>query len=75
MGILTKIKDKIKSVLTILVYATGISILIYSIWFAVKNRSNGNSFFINMIIGALEVVFNSSKHIIEKWLGYRGIDK
>lgn len=75
MRILTKIKEKVKSVLTMLAYATGISILIYSIWFAVKNRSNGNNFFINMIIGALEVVFNSSKYIIEKWLGYRGIDK
>ena len=75
MSIITKIKERIKSFLTILAYTTGISILAYSIWFAVKNKSNGNSFFINMIIGALEVVFNSSKYIIEKWLGYRGIDK
>lgn len=75
MKIVDKLKEKLKSFLTIVAYVTGISTLIYAIWFAVKNKSNGNNFIINMIIGALDGVFNSSKYIIEKWLGHRGIDK
>lgn len=74
MNLLSRIKSKIKSILTTISCMTGISIVVYAIWFAVTQRNNGNNFFVNFIIGLIEAVVNSANFIIKKWMRFRGFE-
>lgn len=74
MNLLSRIKSKIKSILTTISCMTGISIVVYAIWFVVTQRNNGNNFFVNFIIGLIEAVVNSANFIIKKWMRFRGFE-
>jgi len=70
-----KLKEKLKSLITLIACGTGIAIFAYAVWFAVKHKGNGNNFLVNFMIGIMEAVFNSLKFVTEKWLEFRAPTK
>ena len=74
MNLLSRIKSKIKSILTTISCMAGISIVVYAIWFAIMQRKNGNNFLINFLLGLIEAIVNSANFIIKKWMRFRGFE-
>ena len=74
MNLLSRIKSKIKSILTTISCMAGISIVAYAIWFAIMQRKNGNNFLINFLLGMIEAIVNSANFIIKKWMRFRGFE-
>lgn len=70
-----KLKEKLKSIITLIACGTGITIFAYAVWFAVKHKGNGNNFLVNCMIGMIEAVVNSLKFVVEKWLAFREPNK
>lgn len=74
MNLLSRIKSKIKSILTTISCMAGISIVAYAIWFTIMQRKNGNNFLINFLLGLIEAIVNSANFIIKKWMRFRGFE-
>lgn len=63
----TKIKLITKKLIVILVYTALITSLVYGVWYAIKNRKNGNNPLLNFVIGIFDGVLRVGNYIISKW--------
>lgn len=67
LKVIAHAKVMIKKIMLILLYTACIASFGYAIWFAIKNRKNGNNIFINLLIGVFDGILRFGSFIFTSW--------
>jgi len=62
------IKHIVKKIIVIAIYLVAIVSLGYGIWYAIKNRNNGNNPLLNVLIGVFDGLLRVVSYVTIKWI-------